>query len=837
MIAALLTIVLSGYFYTAKNSRKSIEYAGGAEYVVRITPEDNASPDEAKRMATEVADEIYERVNSLGIKSLKAEPEITSNGASVRVTYSDVSSKAQRLAIEELITRKPNLVFTDAFGNPLFDEFGHFRKAELPNGTSSLVPSSRRFYERQGNTPIKHSIVPLSNKGATGVYVNGENKVQLNLLPDRGMEWADATRYVSTLTGGNNRIVAWLDLAKYVEKFKADFPDVWAESKGNPVLAAHVDGNLKNILRKNVIDAGKYLISDASVKKVIADTQFVIEGHFTAMQAKALAKKINYGSSHYSLDKVYSNYVIATYGKDAFHKAMIAGMVVFALIAVFLIVNYGLLGALSTISIALYVAITLAIFTVMKGEYSPEAIAALIIGIGMAVDANIITYERLKAEVYSGSTLQKSYKDANRKSFSTIFDANITTMIVAFVLFFFGTRNIVGLSVTLILSIALTLVVMLGFTRFAATLLVKTGVFDKKQHLLGVHKKFDTKVQKTINKFDYVKSSKWFILGSAIIFGIALTVMGITAGIAGDIKGGFNLSQDFNGGSVIQISHATRSLTESDIANIRNEMTNLGIPLDNFSNVFGDPDATGVKPISSVKIMIDEGVDPRVLTTLTDTLKTTYGMETYVANTTSDVANSLLRDAMISIAVAVAGIIIYTLIRFKWTYSIAAIIALVHDGLMVTGLFIICRAEISPVFIAGLLSIIGYSINDTIVTFDRIREKVKENKDALTKEKIKEIANVSIKETLKRSILTSITTIIAVLVLMSFNGATKLEFNLAMLFGLVTGTYSSIFIATFFWTKFEMFRETRRLSRKEKSFWTIPGVEEQTFAGINDFRE
>ncbi|RTZ68084.1 MAG: hypothetical protein DSZ21_02470 [Tenericutes bacterium] len=146
-----------------------------------------------------------------------------------------------------------------------------------------------------------------------------------------------------------------------------------------------------------------------------------------------------------------------------------------------MIVNYGLLGALSTISIALYTFLTLMMFTVMRGEYSPESIAALILGLGMSVDANIITFERLKSEVYSGSTLNKANTIANRRSLTTIFDANITTLIVAFVLFIFGTRNIKGLSVTLIISIFFTLVIMLGFTRLTSTLLVKTGMFDKRK--------------------------------------------------------------------------------------------------------------------------------------------------------------------------------------------------------------------------------------------------------------------------------------------------------------------------------------------------------------------
>ena len=191
---------------------------------------------------------------------------------------------------------------------------------------------------------------------------------------------------------------------------------------------------------------------------------------------------------------------------------------------------------------------------------------------------------------------------------------------------------------------------------------------------------------------------------------------------------------------------------------------------------------------------------------------------------------------MIAISIAMLAIVMYTLIRFKWTYSISAILALVHDGLIVTAVFVITRVEISPVFIAGLLSVLGYSINDTIVTFDRVREKMKQNVGELTKPRLRKIANEAIKDTIKRSLLTSFTTIVAVLVLMSFGNATKMSFNVAMLAGLVSGTYSSIFIATYAWVHLEAWSQKHMRKRKEKCFWMLHGKEEQTVDGINDYK-
>lgn len=231
----------------------------------------------------------------------------------------------------------------------------------------------------------------------------------------------------------------------------------------------------------HIARAEDYLISTAMVSQPLNGRDFIIQGSFDAASAQALARKINYGISNYSLKTLYSRTIDATYGEASFHKAIIAGIVVFSVIALILMVNYGLLGALSTISIALFIFMTLAMFTVMRGQYSPASIAALIIGIGMSVDANIITFERLKSEVYSGASVGKAFATSNRKSFSTIFDSNITTMIVAVVLFYFGTRSIIGLSVTLIISIVFTLLIVLLLTRFTSTMLVKSGAFHNKK--------------------------------------------------------------------------------------------------------------------------------------------------------------------------------------------------------------------------------------------------------------------------------------------------------------------------------------------------------------------
>ncbi|MCK5867128.1 MAG: protein translocase, partial [Mycoplasmataceae bacterium] len=751
LVAAILTVALGSSLYVGKNGRKSIEYGGGAEYVVGIKSSDSHKI--SKSEADGISEEIASRVDSLGISGATATAE-TGDIYKVRVRYPGVTTKEKKEAIGEIITKKPHLTFTDVYGNPLFNRNKRFNR-QLHGDPKKNIINPRT----ESNSPIKGGAhaVSSSSKGY---------EVQINVIPFLRSEWFAATRYLAGLPKGKQEIVAWLNIKDYIKKYLANGYNTQYQKNPlvNPVGAAYYKG--RNLFKTPKLNLANHLISRATVSRALSGKSFVITGGFDIKKAKQLARKINYGATNYRLDLQYSNYITATYGSNAFNKAMIAGLIVFVVIAIFLVANYGLLGALSTISISLYIMITLAMFTLMRGQYSPESIAALIIGVGMAVDANIITFERLKREVYNGASLQKGFKDSNRKSLSTIFDANITTMIVAVVLFFFGTRNIIGLSVTLILSIILTLIVMLGFTRFTTTLLVKTGIFNNKRHLLGIKPIFDVKVQNIIEKPNYIKSAKYFMIISSTIFAAAFILLIVMTIKSGAYTDAFNLSREFTGGTIIEITNPGKNpiIDPAHIQGLKNDLQQHGAIIGNIEEIRGTGGITALKYATRDVISPINGVIG---------INNIYNASTSLTSTS--VASELVRNALITIGIAIGGVILYTLLRFKWTYSIAAIIALLHDGLIVLAIFMLTRVEISPIFVAGLIAIMGYSINDTIVTFDRVRERMSKFEGEMTKENIRMIANKSIKDTLKRSILTSLTTISAVLILMAFGNATKLS--------------------------------------------------------------
>ena len=812
LLAAVLAVALGGSLYVANHGRKSIEYGGGAEYVVAIESSDAHKI--SKEEADDISEEIASRVDSLGISGATATAE-TGDIYKVRVRYPGVATQQQKESIGKIITKKPHLSFTDAYGNLLFDRNKKFNINKLHGDPKGLVIKTSTV----SNSPIRGGAKAISSS-------KSGYEVQINVIPSLASEWRAATDYIAQLPKGKKEIVAWLDFKNYIKTYhKYNYKQQYSKDPDkDPVAAAYYAPGF--LFKTPNLDLANHLISRANVRRALFGKSFVITGGFDIQRAKKLARKINYGATNYRLELKYSDYITATYGSNAFNKAMIAGIIVFAVIGIFLVANYGLLGALSTISISLYVMITLAMFTLMRGQYSPESIAALIIGVGMAVDANIITFERLKGEVYGGASIQKAFKDSNKKSLSTIFDANITTMIVAVVLFFFGTRNIVGLSVTLIISIILTLIVMLGFTRFTTTMLVKSGMFDNRKHLLGIKPIFDVKIQNKIEKPDYINSAKYFMMGSAAIFVAAFIILIIITAKTGAYTNAFNLSREFTGGTIIEVTNSKGSfINPADIQGLKNDLQQQGAIIGKIQEIHGSNGIEALKYVTRDVISPINGVIGK------------SGL--YVASTSltsTSVANELVRNAIITISIAVGGVIIYTLIRFKWTYSIASIVALLHDGIIVIAIFMITRVEISPIFVAGLIAIMGYSINDTIVTFDRVRERMNDFEGEMTKKNIRMIANQSIKDTLKRSILTSLTTISAVLILMMFGNATKLSFNFAMLIGLVAGTYSSIFIATYLWTFMETKRHLAIKKRGETNFWKTNDVEEEIFVGINDFR-
>lgn len=839
LASAASAIGFGSKYYVSQNVNKSIEYGGGVEVVVQVSTNGKVADD---TLTENVNKFLSDRLS--GGTGLNGVSVSTEGGGKIRITKSGDLNDSQRDQFLKEITNKPILTITDSELKPIFYNGVFVEDGSLDRGTpTDWIPP---FAANQAKNVIQN---------------NGTNVVELALNnQDAVFQWTKATENISKRQ--NKTVLMWLNILELIQLAKTKYASDWAAAQENLWNFVHVNNRPfetitdpvtgqqrveRNPFKKALIDIeGRYLISVANVNAPINSQKVIISGNFTNNDALNLANRINFGLSNYDLSVVYTHYLNSTLQNKAFLYAMIAGLLVFVVIAVFMIINYGLLGIISAISIALYMFLTLLIFTAIKGEYSPSTIAALIIGIGISVDANVITFERLKSEIYSGDSLDKSFKTSNRLSLSSIIDANITTIIIGFILFYLGTKEVKGFGITLILSIFFTLVVMLVFTRFLATMIVGTGYFDKRLWLLGVRpKKINnpSKVIKRIRNIDYLRKSKWFALLSFVFILTSLIVFGSVAGTSGSFWNGVNRSLEFSGGINILIQSKGESYGDLTLAQAT-EIKNVLVAKASEINLL---DAANITTISKASLSTEN----YIVNIRTSQVLSSEQIEQIInlaKNVKDDIewnnlqilpseAAKLVLNALIAVAVSFVGIVIYTLIRMNWTFAIAAIIGLMHDFIMVFAFIVITRLQVSTIIIAAMLSIIGLSINDTIVTFDRIKEKINNEypNQILTKSDIKTIVNQSISDTLKRSLYTSLSTIAAVAILLSFGNATNFAFNIVMLFGISIGVYSSIFICSWIWSKLELFRQKRIQKRMDNKYWDISKPDEQTFPGINDF--
>lgn len=560
--------------------------------------------------------------------------------------------------------------------------------------------------------------------------------------------------------------------------------------------------------------SGSNCLSAATVSQGFA-SDVIIQGNFTEDEVSNLVDLINSGSLPSKLTEISSQTVGASFGDATLQKTLLAGIIGVVLIVLILLVVYRFAGFISAVSMMLYTFLVFVVFWVVGGVLTLPGIAALVLGIGMAVDSNVITFARIKDELYKGKSLPLAFKEGTKSSFSAIIDSNLTTFLVAIIMFIFGESSIKGFATMLIITVVITMITMVFLTRLLLKLVIRTGFFDQRTNLfLHVKKEDIPNVSKNeavkvipFKNTNFLKHGKKFVILSIFL----IVVGGIIIGVKG-----LNLGIDYQAGSDITIEtkeKVEKRALEADLKELK---------LNTQSITINDADIT---------IRIDNVLDGEEVEKVTDYFEDKYEAKTNIGVVSNIVKQELIKNAIISVLVAIVGIILYISIRFKFSYAISGVVALVHDVFIIFSLFAILRLEVSSMFIAAILAIIGYSINDTIVGFDRIRENLAAtNEKKLTKEKLTELANRSIQETFTRTMYTSVTTLVPVVALIFLGSREILTFNLAMLFGLVVGTYSSIFIATSLF----IYLESRTLGKpkKEKPVYTDE-YEEKLVKGIN----
>nr|WGD96552.1 protein translocase subunit SecDF [Bacillus safensis] len=568
-------------------------------------------------------------------------------------------------------------------------------------------------------------------------------------------KFGDVTRKVAAMAP-NNQLVIWLDYHKG-DSFKKEV------SKSNH----------------------KY-VSAPNVNQEINSSDVQIEGKFTVQEAKDLASILNAGALPVKLTEKYSTSVSAQFGEQALNETVFAGIVGIAFIFLFMLLYYRLPGLIAVITLSAYIYITLQVFDWMGAVMTLPGIAALILGVAMAVDANIITYERIKEELKLGKSVRSAFRSGNRRSFATIFDANLTSIIAGGVLFFFGTSSVKGFATMLILSILTSFITAVFLSRFLLGLLVESRALDRKKGWFGVRKKDIMNIHETtentepktpFDKWDFVSKRKGFM-----IFSIAVTIAGII--VLSIFK--LNAGIDFASGTRIDVQSDHKLTT----AQVEQDFKKLDLEADSVVLSGQNENQAAVRFV---------GVpNKEKIAEVKDYFNDKYGTEPNVSTVSPTVGKELARNALYAVIIASIGIILYVSVRFEYKMAIAAIISLLYDAFFIVAFFSITRLEVDVTFIAAILTIIGYSINDTIVTFDRVREQMKKRKPK-TIEDLSYIVNLSLQQTFTRSVNTVLTVLVVVVALLIFGSASITNFSIALLVGLLTGVYSSLYIAAQIW--------------------------------------
>ncbi|ENP2379272.1 protein translocase subunit SecDF [Staphylococcus pseudintermedius] len=573
------------------------------------------------------------------------------------------------------------------------------------------------------------------------------------------------------------------------DKFKKVTEEI--SKKQENVMVVWLDFEKGDSYEKEKTKEDPKFISAASVNQPINSTNVEISGGFQGekgiSEAKQIADLLNSGSLPVELKEIYSTSVGAQFGQDALDKTINASMIGIGIIFLFMLLFYRLPGIVAVITLTTYIYLTMVAFNFISGVLTLPGLAALVLGVGMAVDANIIMYERIKDEIRIGRTLKQAYKQANKSSFITILDANLTTVLAAAVLFFFGESSVKGFATMLLLAILMSFVTAVFLTRVLLSLVVHSNVFKKKLWWFGVkqsqihdiNKGYDVHELSTpYDKVDFMKWAKPLFALSGVVIVAGVIILAIFK---------LNLGIDFTSGTRVDLQ-SNQKLTQ---AQVEKTMESIDLKPNQLS--------IGGSNNENASMQFKRDLNKDEVAKVTDTLKSQYGKEPSVNTVSPVIGQELAKNAMLAVIIASIGMIIYISLRFEWRMGIASIISLLHDAFMIIAVFSLFRLEVDITFIAAVLTIIGYSINDTIVTFDRVREMLSKIKVITKEDQIDYIVNSSIRQTLTRSINTVLTVVIVVIALLVLGASSIFNFSLALLIGLLSGVYSSIIIAVPLW--------------------------------------
>lgn len=530
-----------------------------------------------------------------------------------------------------------------------------------------------------------------------------------------------------------------------------------------------------------IVYDGKVL-SEPNVQAEITDGKAVISGSFdTYESAEKLASMIRIGALPVELKEIQSQVVGAQLGQDAIQTSLLAGAIGFALVVIFMLIFYRLPGVAASIALVFYLGLMLVALNGLNITLTLPGVAGIILNIGMAVDANVIIFTRIKEELAKGKSVQTSIKLGFEKALSAIIDGNVTTLIAAFVLYIKGSGTIRGFATTLALGIILSMFTALYVTKYILKAMYSLGVDDVKY--FGV--------EKPRRQIKFVQNRvKFFVISGVLILACVVCLI-VNKAASGNI---LNYGLDFLGGTTYDIPFGKDTKID---ASLKKEVESIFAKNSSSSDIVIS-EVAGSNELNVKTVELTETQRANV----TDELAKKYNIKEsniQIQSISASVSGEMKRDAVLAVIIAAICMLIYIWFRFKdIVFAGSAVLALLHDVIVVLLVYAAARISVGNTFIACMLTIVGYSINATIVIFDRIRENMG-GRSSISEERMTEIVNDSITQTLTRSINTSLTTFFMVFMLAILGVESVREFAIPLLAGIICGAYSSVCITGTLW--------------------------------------
>ena len=708
----------------ASDIKLGLDLAGGVSITYQVVGDENPSD-------TDMADTIYKLQQR--VESYSTEAQVYQEGSN-RITI-EIPGVTDAEAILAQIGRPGTLYFisqTDADGNQnyqssyaLDDEGKTVEKTILTKTIDELIAD--------GSVIITGTDVAVSRAASRQDSMqNQEYCVELNFTPEGTTRFAEAT----------SRAVA----------------------NGYETIGIYYDGDF---------------ISVPKVNQVIDQGECTITGDFTYDEASQLATQIRIGGLSLELEELHSKVVGAQLGVDAIETSLKAGAIGLAIVAAFMIIVYFVPGIASAIALCFYVALIVLLLIGFNDvlTLTLPGIAGIILSIGMAVDANVVVFARIREELGKGESVESAINTGYAKALSAIIDGNVTTLIAAVVLLLLGPSNVKGFAQTLALGIVVSMFTALFVTKWLMKAFYALGLKNVALYGKGKDKK----------PVDFLAKKAVFIVISVLVIVAGFVFMGINKSAG---KGALNYSLDFVGGTATTVdfnqSYTLQELTDTVVPKIE-AITGSSVQVQTVQN-------------SNEVIFKTSTLESATRTSLEEMFVNDFGVASTSIQTetiSSTISNEMKRDTIIAVLVAILCMLVYIRIRFKdIRFGLSSVLALVHDVLVVLAFYAAARVSVSNTFVACMLTIVGYSINATIVIFDRVRENMA---NAGKSGDIETVVNKSITQTLSRSIFTSLTTFVMVALLYFLGVSSIKDFALPLMVGIGCGCYSSVCLAGAFW--------------------------------------